>query len=132
MASVPIVDDDSVVCDLLERFVRFAGYEAASVPDARSALEAMASSARNVVLCDVHLEDGPGGLWLADRIRELYPATAMILATGDVTVPPTESLRKGVVAYLVKPFRQADVALAVRNGVLWAKKESSKRMSRRP
>jgi CheY-like chemotaxis protein len=126
MASVLIVDDNPVVCDLLERFVRFAGHETESVPDAQAALEAMASSPPDVVLCDVHLQDGPDGLWLADRIRALYPTTAMILVTGDVTVPPTQSLRKGVVAYLVKPFRQPDVVLAVQDGVLWSRKESSR------
>ena len=129
MASVLIVDDDSTVCDLLERLVTFAGYEAASVPDAHTALAAMAASPSPVVLCDVHLHEGPDGLWLADRIRQLHPITAMILATGDATVPPTESLRKGVVAYLVKPFRHADVVRAVEEGVLWSKMESSRRES---
>ena len=90
----------------------------------------MASSPSDVVLCDVHLQDGPDGLWLAGRIRELYPATAMILATGDVTVPSTQSLRKGFVAYLVKPFRQPDVVLAVQDGVLWSRKESLRCTSR--
>ena len=130
MASVLIVDDNPVVCDLLERFVRFAGYDTVSVPDAQAALEAMASSPPAVVLCDVHLQNGPDGLWLAERIRQLYPTTAMILATGDVTVSPAQRLRKGVVGYLVKPFRQPDVALAVQDGVLWSRKESLRRTSR--
>ena len=73
MASVLIVDDDSVVCDLLERVARFVGYAASSVPDAQAALEAMATHQATVVLCDVHLRDGPNGHWLADHIRELYP-----------------------------------------------------------
>jgi DNA-binding NtrC family response regulator len=129
VASVLIVDDDPTVCDLLERLVAFAGYEAASAQDAHAALAAMAASPPAVVLCDVHLQNGPDGLWLADRIRQLYPTTAMILATGDATVPPTESLRKGVVAYLVKPFRHADVVLAVQEGVRWSQMESSTRGS---
>jgi DNA-binding NtrC family response regulator len=129
MASVLIVDDDSTVRDLLKRLVAFAGYQAASAPDARAALAAMAASPPEVVLCDVHLQDGPDGLWLVDRIRQLYPTTAMILATGDATVPPTESLRKGVVAYLVKPFRHGDVVLAVQEGVRWSQTEHSRRRS---
>lgn len=44
LASVLIVDDDSTVCALLERFIRFAGHETASVPDAHAALAAMAGS----------------------------------------------------------------------------------------
>ena len=80
-------------------------------------LMAGAQAVPQVVLCDVHLRDGPNGLWLADRIRERHPTTAMILATGDATVPPVQSLRKGIVAYLVKPFRREDVLQAVEEGL---------------
>lgn len=128
MASVLIVDDDSAVCDVLERFLRSSGYaDVVSVPDATAALLAMADSQPTVVLCDVRLREGPDGLWLAERIRELYPTTAMILATGDDTVPPVQSLRKGIVAYLVKPFRREDVVRAVEEGVRWSTTETAKR-----
>lgn len=128
MASVLIVDDDSQVCDVLERFLKSSGYtDVASVPDAQAALLAMAGSQPTVVLCDVRLREGPDGLWLAERIRELYPTTALILATGDATVPPVQSLRKGIVAYLVKPFRREDVVRAVEEGVRWSTTETAKR-----
>ena len=128
MPSVLIVDDDSAVCHVLERFLKLAGYaDVVSVPDAQSALLAMAGSQPTVVLCDVRLREGPDGLWLSERIRELYPTTAIILATADDTIPPVQSLRKGIVAYLVKPFRREDVVQAVAEGVRWSTTETAKR-----
>src|SRR2546426_10621542 len=97
------------------------------VRDARAALAAMATfPPPTVVLCDVHLRDGPNGLWLADRIRERHPTTAMILATGDSTVAPVDSLRKGIIAYLIKPFRREDVIQAGENGHPGAHAEGKK------
>lgn len=130
MAPVLIVDDEPDVRNALKIFLRPSGHDVAEASDAQSALTLMAEaeSAPEVVLCDVHLRDGPNGLWLADRIRERYPTTAMILATGDPTVPPVQSLRKGIVAYLVKPFRREDVVKAVEEGIKWSNAET-KRMA---
>jgi DNA-binding NtrC family response regulator len=126
MASVLIVDDEQDVRNALKIFLRPSGHEVAEASDAESALSMMAESAPAVVLCDVHLRDGPNGLWLADRIRERHPTTAMILATGDATVPPVQSLRKGIIAYLVKPFRREDVVRAVEDGIKWSSAEEEK------
>ena len=126
MASVLIVDDEPDVRNALKIFLRPSGHEVAEASDAQSALSMMAESAPAVVLCDVHLRDGPNGLWLADRIRERHPATAMILATGDATVPPVQSLRKGIIAYLVKPFRREDVMRAVEEGITWSNAEEKR------
>jgi DNA-binding NtrC family response regulator len=90
----------------------------------------METSAPTVVICDVHLPDGPDGLWLADKIRKLYPTTAMILATGDHTVPSTQSLRKGIVAYLVKPFQREEIVRAIEHGVRWSIAETQKNSAR--
>jgi two-component system, chemotaxis family, CheB/CheR fusion protein len=128
MASVLIVDDEPDVRNALKIFLRPSGHDVAEASDAQAALTLMAQADAppQVVLCDVHLRDGPNGLWLADRIRERHPTTAMILATGDATVPPVQSLRKGIVAYLIKPFRREDVVKAVDEGIKWANGEAKK------
>jgi len=68
---------------------------------------------------DVHLP-GANGLWLADQIRESSPVTAIILATGDQRVPPAESLRPHVLAYLVKPISKQSLIEVVEAGVQWS------------
>jgi len=126
MPSVLIVDDEPDVRSALKIFLRPSGHEVTEASDAESALSMMADGAPAVVLCDVHLRDGPNGLWLADRIRERHPTTAMILATGDSTVPPVDSLRKGIIAYLIKPFRREDVIQAVEDGIRWSHAEEKR------
>ena len=60
-----------------------------------------------------------GGLWLAARLQERFPDTAIILATGDSNVPPFISLQPGVVIYLAMPFGREAVLKAVRLGLMW-------------
>ena len=119
MGRVLIVDDEAGIRDLLERFLADVGHELRTAPDAESALQMMAHWIPDVVWSDIKMP-GANGLWLADRIRESAPATAIVLATAEADVPPHESLRPGVVAYVVKPFQREQVRRAVDEGMQWS------------
>ena len=119
MGSVLIVDDEEVVRGLLQRILAGTGHELRTASDAESALQTIAQSPPDVVLCDVQMP-GANGLWLTDRIRECSPATAIVLATAEAELPPHETLRKGVVAYVLKPFQRAHVVRAVEDGMRWS------------
>jgi putative nucleotidyltransferase with HDIG domain len=72
-----------------------------------------------VALCDIRMP-GHDGLWLAERIRQRYPETAVIMATGVQDVAPAvESLRQGVIDYLTKPFGRDRLREAVLRGLEW-------------
>jgi DNA-binding NarL/FixJ family response regulator len=60
-------------------------------------------------------------LWLAQRIRETFPATAIVFGTSDDTLSPDETLRAGVGGYVLKPFRRELLLGAVEEGVRWAR-----------
>lgn len=119
MAAVLIVDDEAAIRELLQRFLADSGHEIRTAADAESAVEMLAHWTADVVLCDVQMP-GANGLWLADRIREIAPATAIVLATAETDVPAYESLRPGVVAYVLKPFQREQVRRAVADGVRWS------------
>lgn len=131
MPSVLVVDDEPAIRQLLQRVLQSQGHEVRTAPDANTALSLIGDAQPAVVLCDVHMP-GSNGLWLADRIRERYPTTAIVLATADQEVPPIESLRPGVVAYLVKPFRAERVIAAVADGVRWSAQQTALRPRQLP
>jgi CheY-like chemotaxis protein len=116
--SVLIVEDETSVRDLWRSVVIALGYDVAAVENARLAIP-LVKKRPHVALVDVHLP-GPSGLWLADEIRTISPATAIVFATGDRGLPPNESLRPGVVAYLVKPIRLEPLQDAIEAGVRWS------------
>lgn len=133
MGSILIVDDEPIVRSLLERMLEAAGHHVVAVGDAESAAEMLQWDAPDVVLCDVHLPVA-NGLWLTDRVRELAPCTAIVLISGDARVPPFETLRPGVVAFVLKPFVEARVLEALEDGMRWSRDAASSRtaLAKRP
>ena len=121
MASVLIVDDDVRIQTLLLRWLRPVGHALRFAENSNAALVSISEHQPSVIVCDVHMP-GANGLWLADRVRALAPTTAIILATGDGNVPPFESMRKGVVAYVLKPFDRQMLVNAVAEGVEWSRR----------
>ena len=118
MSLVLIVDDQPAIRELLNSWIGREGYQTAQAADAETALDEMIRRPAEVVFCDVQMP-GQGGFWLADRLRERFPETAIILATGDGNIPPVISMQTGVVEYLLKPFSREGVLKAVRLGLEW-------------
>jgi putative nucleotidyltransferase with HDIG domain len=104
MHSVLIVDDDPQMRDILASSVDAAGFDVRTASSAEEALAVMGRRTADILLSDVHMP-GQNGVWLASRIREQYPSTAIIMATSgreaDIAVA---SLKNDVVDYLLKPF----------------------------
>jgi DNA-binding NtrC family response regulator len=118
MALVLIVDDQPAIRELLITWISRDGYQTAQAADAEAALDEMMERPADVVICDVQMP-GLGEFWLAARLHERFPDTAIILATGDSDVPPVISLQPGVVVYLAMPFGREAVLKAVRLGLRW-------------
>jgi putative nucleotidyltransferase with HDIG domain len=119
MTSVLIVDGDSdlrsTVCSWVDSF----GYHAKQADTAECALEALNKEPADIALCDVNMA-GKDGVWLAWRIREQFPQTAIIMASlvRDVETAVC-SLRNSVVDYLLKPFDQVRLCEALSLGRDW-------------
>ena len=119
MHSVLVVDDDISLRPMLAAWVNRFGYCAFEAPSAETALQHLEQTPTDIALCDVNMP-GRDGVWLAARIRERYPTTAVIMATSvddaDVAV---STLSNDVVDYLLKPFDSMRLREALALGVDW-------------
>ena len=129
MSEILIVDDERHIRELLSEWLAAEGFSLSEAADAESALSMIGIKPIAAVLVD---KDMPGqdGTWLIEQIRRRHPAVAMLLATGDATIPPQVSLSTGVIGYLVKPFNRAAVVAAVKDAVLWHQTASTKGQQR--
>jgi CheY-like chemotaxis protein len=116
---VLVVDDEPAIHQLARRVLEPEGYDVLSESDGPAALLALGATRVHVALCDVHMP-GPSGVWLAQRIRDAFPTTAIVFLTGDQSLRPTEKLGPAVVGYVLKPFRRETLVCAVREGVRFA------------
>jgi len=117
--TVLIVDDENNVRDLMSRWLESGGYSVITASNAEEALRRLETSKPAVALCDIRMP-GHDGIWLAERIRQRYPETAVIMATGVQDVAPAvQTLRQGAIDYLTKPFGRDRLQEAVTRGLEW-------------
>lgn len=115
--SVLIVDDENGARDLMTRWLESGGYRVTTAASAEEALGRLNAQPSAVALCDIRMP-GHDGVWLAEKIRQQFPETAVIMATGvhdaDAAV---QTLRQGVIDYLTKPFGKERLREAVTRGL---------------
>ena len=107
-ATVVIADDESIIRLDLKEILESAGYDVvgeASRGD--EALELIREHRPDLALLDIKMP-GLDGIEVAERVKDLD--TAVVLLTAFSQRDLIESAREaGVVAYLVKPFRSAEL-----------------------
>ena len=102
--SVLIVDDDPSMRGILSLWVRSCGYEVREAVSADAALAQLELEPADIAVCDVNMP-GENGVWLASKIRDKFPSTAIVMATSGSEVDvAVSSLQNDVVDYLLKPF----------------------------
>ena len=103
MKRILIVDDNSVVQDVLREFFK-ERYQVQLAPNASQALSLIVRGAPDLVLLDVKMP-GLDGLSLLKSLRETGVMVPIFLMTGyDSLQVAQDALNSGANAYLPKPF----------------------------
>lgn len=116
---VLLVENDPNARHMTEQRLTAFGYEVQAVGDANSALRAIAGGRRPAaVLSDDIISGGVSGLELGRLLRGACPEMAVLLATGSAGAPmdigEIDMLR---IQVLTKPYRQAELARALRDAI---------------
>jgi len=113
------VDDDEVMCLVVERLLARAGYRPTTCADADAALALLARSDAviDVLVTDYNMP-GTSGLDLARQVRAMRPDLPVVISSGFVS----EELRRGAAAIGVKHLlhkqdTHEEIVLAVRRAL---------------
>lgn len=110
---VLVVDDEAPIRELLTRWLKSWGYAVKTAASAEDALAVMAAEPAAIMVCDIEMP-GHDGLWLADRVLEQWPHTAIIIGTIHDDARIVRWSRKvGALWYVTKPFDAALLRQAV-------------------
>ena len=118
------MDDEQVIRELLARLLRRFDYTVHVASSADAAIEILRTTCIGVMLVDRNMP-GRDGDWLIAQVQQHFPATAVILATGEYVSPHT-SVTQGVVGFLSKPFTADVVRDAVSDAMAWHQVASRK------
>lgn len=104
LAQILIVDDEPMVCELLESMVSSWGMEAKSITQSLKVIDEVKSTFYNLVLLDIFMPEKSGLDLIAD-IRKISPDTKIIMITGRADKElAIEAMRQGAFDFLEKPI----------------------------
>jgi DNA-binding NtrC family response regulator len=114
---VLVVDDDADMAEMVARHLAGDGFTAAAVTGGARAIQRLAEESFDVVLTDVVMDD-VDGLAVLREAQRLHPRTRVILMTAFGSLENAiAALREGAADYLTKPFKMAEVSVAVRRAL---------------
>jgi DNA-binding response OmpR family regulator len=111
---VLVVDDDTLVAEMVAIALRRAGYSVTTADCGEAARDVLAREAFDVLVSDLRMGDGMDGWELSAWVKEHWPATRIVLLTAEAsTIEPASARERGVGAVLGKPMRLVDLLAAV-------------------
>lgn len=117
MATILIVDDDTVIRDVLSELFS-SEHVCHTMATAEQALKLLDTTPCDVAIVDISLP-GISGLELLGHIRQGWPETRVIIITGiDYHQYVADLVKMGATDYLVKPFRLHDAEAKVGRAIL--------------
>jgi two-component system response regulator HydG len=108
-ARVLVVDDNLALRDSLRETLNVEGYAVQAVDGALAAIAELERQEADVVLADLTLPR-VSGLELLDRIKQSWPATEVIVITGQGSIATAvDAIKRGAYHYVTKPFTADEI-----------------------
>ena len=115
--NILVVDDELGLRHTLTLILQAEGHTVRAANDGASALQRLADTQSDLIICDVRMP-GLDGLAFLDRYKEMGGTALVIMmsAYGDDEAA-LEAIRRGAYDFIPKPFRADQVLLVVRKAI---------------
>lgn len=111
-ASLLIVDDDEVFCDVLAKAMRKRGFSVTCSHTIEDAFKLAEASAPEYAIVDLKLSS-ESGLVLVEQLKALDPGTRIVMLTGYASIATAvEAIKLGATHYLAKPVDADEIMAA--------------------
>jgi DNA-binding response OmpR family regulator len=107
-----VVEDESIVAEVVERFLRREGYETMVVGDGRKALNALGAFIPDLIVLDVMLPE-VDGLEVCRQVRSRGATPIIMLTARGEETDKVLGLGLGADDYVTKPFSPRELAARV-------------------
>lgn len=112
--TVLVVEDDATLAGQIQKLLEGAGYVISGV--AANCVEALAACDEklpNIVLMDIGLQEGPDGIFIAERLLHLYNLRVVYLTGSDDVAQMDRAKKTRPHAYLLKPINRQQLLGAI-------------------
>jgi DNA-binding response OmpR family regulator len=111
---VVLVEDDPNIADLVDLYLRQAGYRVYQAANGERGLELIEQRQPSIVILDIGLPGELDGLDVCRRVRESNQAAVLMLTARDDEVDRVLGLEMGADDYLTKPFSPRELVARVK------------------
>ena len=113
--SILVVDDVEDQREIASRILNKLGYSVTSVSSGEEAVDYMKDNSADLLVLDMIMDPGIGGLETYKKILELHPGQKAIIASGfSETDHVKEAQRLGAGKYIKKPYTLKKIGLAIK------------------
>jgi CheY-like chemotaxis protein len=112
MSYVLVVDDEASIRVLAARWLQRMGHGVKAAASASEALDLVRVEPPAALVCDIGLPDHDG-FWLVRQVRELAPATPVVMMSGYIDLPGEAQS----VEHIAKPFGGDTLAAALQRAM---------------
>ncbi len=127
MATVLIIDDDRVFCDVLSRRINRLGHKSVFNITLKDGIKMAKTKAFDVIMLDVQLPDG-NGIETIPTFKELDYSPEIIIITGSGNPDGAElAIQCGAWDYIEKPATVDDITLPLLRALEFRKEKTNKR-----
>jgi two-component system response regulator HydG len=117
MAKILIVDDDIMICHLLDQFLKKKGHTTNFFTSGKKAIEDLKKNEIDIVFCNYYLPDA-NGKEMVQKIKQINHTIQVIVITAysDVKLA-VDIIKQGAFEYITKPFLPEDILSIVDNAL---------------
>ena len=108
-----IVDDDNDVRNLIDGFIKVAGYKTSMASSAQEAIKLLKTNIIDIVIIDI-IMPGMSGLELTDLIKKDYDADVIVMTGYSNDYSYEEAIDKGASDFICKPIRFEELLLRLK------------------
>jgi two-component system, NtrC family, response regulator AtoC len=114
MEKILIIDDESFICENVQRILSSEGFQVCAAASGQEARDIVASQEIDLALLDLNLGT-ENGIDVLKSLKDLDPELLVIIITGYGSVESAvESLKLGAFHYMKKPFKSDALRLIVK------------------
>ena len=108
-----VVDDESMIREMLQEVIESAGYECSVAGSGEDALEILARRDTDIVITDIMMP-GISGIELLLRVKENYSSDVIVITGYTDEYGYEEILKKGASDFMSKPFHLRELVIRLR------------------
>jgi len=124
MSNILVIDDDTDICMLLNRYLSKNGFNVTTAYTGKAALESITNQIPDIVLCDFRLDD-MNGSELLEKIKQVNSAIPVIIMTGYSDVRTAVNIMKsGAFDYVTKPLLPEEILHTLKRALAESKSDS--------